>query len=101
VPTLILQGGEDLRTPPAGSAAVAAAIPGHARRRPGVGHAVLAADASGCGLRALMAFSNGALRRRPACARVPTGVPAAAVPPASLEDVAARARAAGRRRAPP
>jgi pimeloyl-ACP methyl ester carboxylesterase len=87
VPTLILQGGEDLRTPPAGSAAVAAAIPGAARAVvPGVGHAVLAADPSHCGLRALIAFST-ARPVAPACARVPTQVPAATIPPASLEDV--------------
>jgi pimeloyl-ACP methyl ester carboxylesterase len=87
VPTLILQGGEDLRTPPAGSAAIAAAIPGATRVVvPGVGHAVLAADPSRCGLRALVAFSTA----RPvatACTRVPTRVPAAAIPPASLDDV--------------
>jgi hypothetical protein len=47
---------------------------------------VLAADPSGCGLRALVAFST-ARSVAPACARVPTGVPAAAVPPASLDDV--------------
>jgi pimeloyl-ACP methyl ester carboxylesterase len=88
LPTLILQGGEDLRTPPAGSAAVAAAIPGATRVVvPGVGHAVLSADPSGCGLRALLAFST-ARPVAPACARVPTHVPATAVPPASLEDVA-------------
>ncbi len=88
VPTLILQGGEDLRTPPAGSAAVAAAIPGATRVVvPGVGHAVLAADPSGCGLRALVAFST-ARPVAPACARVPTHVPAAAIPPGSLDEVA-------------
>jgi hypothetical protein len=53
---------------------------------PGVGHAVLAADPSRCGLRALVALSTA----RPvatACTRVPTHVPAAAIPPASLDDV--------------
>jgi pimeloyl-ACP methyl ester carboxylesterase len=88
VPTLILQGGEDLRTPPAGSAAVAAAIPGATRVVvPGVGHAVLAADPSRCGLRALVAFTT-ARPVAPECARVPTHVPAAAIPPASLHEVA-------------
>jgi pimeloyl-ACP methyl ester carboxylesterase len=88
VPTLILQGGEDLRTPPAGSAAVAAAIPGATRVVvPGVGHAVLAADPSRCGLRALIAFTT-ARPVAPECARVPTHVPAAAIPPASLDAVA-------------
>ena len=45
VPTLLLQGGEDLRTPPEGSAAVAADIPGSQRIVvPGVGHAVVGGD---------------------------------------------------------
>ena len=57
VPTLILQGGEDLRTPPEGSADVASAIPGAQRVVvPGVGHAVVGGDPSGCGLRALERF---------------------------------------------
>ena len=42
VPSLILQGGEDLRTPPAGSERVAALLPGVQRVVvPGVGHAVV------------------------------------------------------------
>jgi pimeloyl-ACP methyl ester carboxylesterase len=87
VPTLILQGGEDLRTPPAGSAAVAGAIPGATRVVvPGVGHAVLS-DPSRCGVRALVAFSTGR-PVAPTCARVPTRVPAAAIPPGSVKDVA-------------
>jgi len=88
VPTLILQGGEDLRTPPEASARVAAAVPGAQRVVvPGVGHAVVGGDPSGCGLRALRRFLAG----RPAggdCARVGTGVPAAALPPVSLRGVA-------------
>ena len=88
VPALILQGGEDLRTPPEGSARVAAGIPGAERVVvPGVGHAVVGADPSGCGQRALRRFLAG----RPAggdCARVGTGVPGAALPPVSLRRVA-------------
>src|SRR5215218_9783174 len=46
VPTLMLQGQEDLRTPPEVSAHVAALIPGTQRVVvPGVGHAIIGADA--------------------------------------------------------
>lgn len=87
VPTLILQGGEDLRTPPEGSARVAAAIPGAERVVvPGVGHAVVGSDPSNCGLRALRRFIAG----HPAggdCPRVATGVPAALPPPSTLARV--------------
>ncbi len=87
VPTLILQGGEDLRTPPEGSADVALDIPGSQRVVvPGVGHAVVGGDPSGCGVRALKRFVEG----RPAggdCPRVGTGVPALALPPARLRAV--------------
>ena len=88
VPTLILQGGEDLRTPPEGSAAVASKIPGAQRVVvPGVGHAVVGGDPSGCGVRALRRF----VEDRPAsgdCPRVGTGVPEVAPPPARLRRVA-------------
>jgi pimeloyl-ACP methyl ester carboxylesterase len=88
LPTLILQGGEDLRTPPASSAQVAAAIPGATRVVvPGVGHSVLSADLSACGLRALVAFAT-ARPVTPTCPRVATHVPATGIPPGSLDDVA-------------
>jgi pimeloyl-ACP methyl ester carboxylesterase len=87
VPTLILQGGEDLRTPPSGSADVAAKIPGAQRVVvPGVGHAVVGGDPSGCGLRALGRF----LDDKPGlgdCPRVATGVPGFALPPRTLRGV--------------
>jgi pimeloyl-ACP methyl ester carboxylesterase len=84
VPTLILQGGEDLRTPPEVSARVAAEIPGsHRLVVPGVGHAIIGDDFSGCGERALLRFV--ANRRVPAtCPRVPTGVVGVQAPPASF-----------------
>jgi len=87
VPALILQGGEDLRTPPAGSARVAAALGAQRIVVPGVGHAVVGGDPSRCGIRRLFAF----LRGRPAsagCPRVPTEVPATGVPPTSLRRLA-------------
>jgi pimeloyl-ACP methyl ester carboxylesterase len=88
LPTLILQGGEDLRTPPASSEHVAAAIPGATRVVvPGVGHAVLSADPSACGLRALVAFAT-ERPVAPTCGRVATHVPATGIPPASLDNVA-------------
>jgi pimeloyl-ACP methyl ester carboxylesterase len=88
VPALLLQGGEDLRTPPEGSADVAAKIPGAQRVAvPGVGHAVVGGDPSGCGVRALERFVAG----EPVggdCRRVGTGVPATALPPRKLRRVA-------------
>jgi pimeloyl-ACP methyl ester carboxylesterase len=57
VPTLILSGRDDLRTPLEGARTLAAQIP-HARLVPvaHVGHAVLFNDLSGCALRALDTF---------------------------------------------
>ena len=56
VPTLILQGGEDLRTPPEWSAAVAARIPGAKRLVvPGVGHSTVS-DPRGCAADAIVRF---------------------------------------------
>jgi pimeloyl-ACP methyl ester carboxylesterase len=88
VPVLLLQGQEDIRTPPEVSAHVATLFPG-ARRVvvPGVGHAVIGADPSGCGRRQLLRFVAGrTVRSR--CPRVPTDVPRTAVPPVSFEAVA-------------
>ena len=84
VPALVLQGGEDLRTPPTASERVAAALPGAQRLVvPGVGHAVLASDPSGCAARALRGWLAGATV--PArCRRVPTGVPPTPVLPRSV-----------------
>jgi hypothetical protein len=81
VPTLLLQGEEDLRTPPEASARVASLIPGAQRVSvPGVGHAVVGADPTRCGKRQLLRFLGGdPVRAR--CPRVPTDVPATAVPP--------------------
>jgi pimeloyl-ACP methyl ester carboxylesterase len=95
VPALVLQGGEDLRTPPAGSARVAAELGAQRVVVPGVGHAVVGGDPSRCGIRRLFAF----LRGRPAsarCPRVPTEVPVTSVPPTSLRQLAAAAGVPGR-----
>ncbi len=76
VPSLILQGGEDLRTPPESSARVAAALQGAPRVVvPGVGHAVVGGDPCGCGVRRLVALPARAARGAATCPRVATGVP--------------------------
>ena len=95
VPALVLQGGEDLRTPPAASARVAAALGAQRVVVPGVGHAVVGGDPTRCGIRRLFAF----LRGRPAsapCPRVATEVPATGVPPTALRQLAPSAGLRGR-----
>ena len=96
VAALLLQGEEDLRTPPEVSAHVATLIPGALRVTvPGVGHSIIGGDTSGCGRRQLLRFLDGeAVRAR--CPRVPTGVPATAVPPASFRELAPAGGARGR-----
>ncbi len=57
VPTLILSGADDLRTPTANAREVAVQIPGsHLVVVPEVGHSVLGSDLSGCAGRALQAL---------------------------------------------
>ena len=70
VPALLLQGEEDLRTPPSASAAVAARLP-QAQRVvvPGVGHAVVAADFSGLRPAPPLSLPGGPARRRALPAR--------------------------------
>jgi pimeloyl-ACP methyl ester carboxylesterase len=84
VPTLILQGREDLRTPPEWSANVAARIPG-ARRFviPGVGHSTVS-DPRDCAADQILRFVRGA-KLAARCKRVPTGAPAGPSAPASFE----------------
>ncbi len=61
VPTLILSGAQDLRTPTAGAEAVAARIPGSQLVVvPYTGHSVLGTEFSGCAQSALKAFFSGA-----------------------------------------
>jgi hypothetical protein len=60
VPTLILSGAQDLRTPPSGAQAVAALIPGaQLLLVPYTGHSVLGSDFSGCADAAVVAFFAG------------------------------------------
>lgn len=85
VPTLIMQGGEDLRTPPEGSARVAARIPGAKRLVvPGVGHSTVS-DPRSCAANAIVRFVRN--RALPSCRRVPTGVPAVLPAPAAFDSL--------------
>jgi pimeloyl-ACP methyl ester carboxylesterase len=87
VPTLVLQGGEDLRTPPDTSLRVASRLPrGQRVLVPGVGHAVLGSDPSGCAQRQMRRWLAGqSVASR--CPRVPTGVPSVPVIPGAFADV--------------
>jgi pimeloyl-ACP methyl ester carboxylesterase len=61
VPTLILSGAQDLRTPTSGAEAVAARIPGSSLVVvPFAGHSVLGSDFSGCAQAAVKAFFSAA-----------------------------------------
>ncbi|MDA0182167.1 alpha/beta hydrolase [Solirubrobacter phytolaccae] len=87
VPTLILQGGEDLRTAPEWSANVAARIPGaHRIVIPGVGHSTLSEPRS-CAARAVSRFLDGKTPPK-TCKRVPTGVPGGPSAPKSFDKLA-------------
>lgn len=60
VPTLILSGGQDLRTPTANAERVAAEIPGaQLEVVPFTGHSVVGSDLTGCAAKALAAFFSG------------------------------------------
>jgi pimeloyl-ACP methyl ester carboxylesterase len=62
VPTLILSGAQDLRTPSSGAEAVAARIPGSQLLVvPFTGHSVLGSDFSGCAQAAVRAFFSAAV----------------------------------------
>jgi pimeloyl-ACP methyl ester carboxylesterase len=57
VPTLLIEGQDDLRTPIEGAQKLAAQIPGSILLTvPGVGHSVVGSDLSGCSDRAIKAF---------------------------------------------
>ncbi len=83
VPTLILQGGEDLRTPPEVSARIAARIPGSIRLVvPGTGHSTIS-DPRTCAADAILKFVRGAAPPK-SCKRIRTGIPAVVGAPVSF-----------------
>jgi pimeloyl-ACP methyl ester carboxylesterase len=68
VPTLILSGEDDVRTPLADARILAAQIPGaRLLRFPGIGHAVLGFDQSGCARRAVRRLLAGSQIRSGSC----------------------------------
>ncbi|WP_028065064.1 alpha/beta hydrolase [Solirubrobacter soli] len=86
-PTLILQGGEDLRTPPEVSARVAARIPGSVRLVvPGTGHSTVS-DPRTCSRDAIDRFIEGKSLPKSPCKRIPTGIPAVLGAPKSFESL--------------
>jgi pimeloyl-ACP methyl ester carboxylesterase len=94
VPTLILSGADDLRTPTANARAVAAQIPdAHLLVVPNTGHAVLEDEPTGCARKALLAMFTGGVGVH-SIAPCPTGAPASPLlrptplAPARLTDVA-------------
>jgi pimeloyl-ACP methyl ester carboxylesterase len=97
VPTLILSGADDLRTPTSGAREVAAEIPGsHVLVVPNVGHSVLGSDPSGCAAAALQAlFANTPIK---ACANTPPEPLLRPTPafPARLERIAPAPHNGGR-----
>jgi len=88
VPTLILAGRDDLRTPLEGARALSTELP---RAKlvsvSGVGHDVLGSDATGCARKALGAFSTGKRVGAPCRGRDGNVLGLAPVPPRSLDAV--------------
>ena len=87
VPTLIINGADDLRTPVESARVVARQLP---RSRllvlPGIGHSALSVDPTGCAARAYLRFLNGGrVPRRCKGVRGPRPAPR---PPSSLPEVA-------------
>ncbi len=83
VPTLILSGEQDLRTPTAGAEAVAARIPGSQLLKvPYTGHSVLGTEFGGCAQNAVKAFFAGAAVQ--ACAPSVDPLPPTPIVPSRL-----------------
>ena len=88
VPTLILSGAEDLRTPTSNARAVAALIPGaHVLVVPMVGHSVLGSDQSACAAGALQALFAGKAIHACHAGPVPPRLRPEPLPPPSLAHV--------------
>jgi pimeloyl-ACP methyl ester carboxylesterase len=81
VPTLILSGEQDLRTPTSNARSVAAEIPdAQLLLVPFTGHSVLGSDLSGCAELAVQAFFDGGVGRQPIQPCTPTQNPFAPTP---------------------
>ena len=94
VPTLVINGTEDLRTPVEEGRELAAAYPGgRALAVPGAGHSAITSDTTRCAPRAGFAFLAGAPAPT-ACPRARREVPTGGRPPLSLRGVGGRSRKA-------
>ncbi|MHB1539538.1 MAG: alpha/beta fold hydrolase [Solirubrobacteraceae bacterium] len=83
VPTLILSGAQDLRTPTSNARALAAQIPdAQVLVVPYTGHSVLGSEPGSCAAKAVQAFFSGA--RVAPCARARDPFPPTPLPPRSL-----------------
>ena len=91
VPTLVLDGAADLRTPAGQAARVAAAIPGaRVVTVPNTGHSVIGSDLSGCADDEIAAFAAGTTA---ACKPNPTPISPTPRPPLRLSLLAGGTRA--------
>ncbi len=89
IPTLILSGADDLRTPTANASEVAAEIPGAKLLVvPNVGHSVLGTDPSSCSNDALQALFSGTPIKPCPSGPPPPLLRPTRLPPARLSDVA-------------
>ncbi len=94
VPTLLLSGVDDIRTPMEDAATLAAQLPDATLVTvPNVGHAVLVSDTSGCAYKAVNAFLAGETPAQ--CQVAATPAPVDPLPPASLAAVAPAAPLSG------
>jgi pimeloyl-ACP methyl ester carboxylesterase len=95
VPTLILSGAEDLRTPTSNARAVAALIPdAQLEVVPFTGHSVVGSDFTGCAAKALAAFFSGAAVAP--CTSTHDVLEPTAVTPTSISRIRAPSNLAGR-----
>ena len=94
VPTLVINGTEDLRTPVEEGRELAAAYPGGRELAvPGAGHSAITTDTTRCAARAGFGFLAGAPAPA-ACPRASRPVPTGGRPPLSLRGVGGRSRKA-------
>jgi len=88
VPTLILSGDDDLRTPQEDAAKLASQLPNATLVRvPATGHSVLGSDLSSCSIRALRNFFHGQPPSAAACKNTGELLPPSPVPPRSLSQL--------------